>query len=261
MTLQETISKLGNALKRHAPEVLTTLSVAGLGATAYFGSQAGYKAGLHVMAEFSTRVDNTPEEEGIPAPMTAKEIVKETWKFYIPVAIIGTATAVAIIGSNRISNNRQLALISAAAISERALAEYQQKIVETTSKPKAQKVRDEILQDEVTKKGDEIDRMPAPNAGDVYVIESHTKHLFLSNAEKIHRAENDANRESLHDGYVSLNTFLDYLGLPPSPAGDIVGWNNQKPLEVRIGGAAHGEKPVLTIDYLNPPSVTYMNPF
>lgn len=260
MTLQDQMSKIVLGAKRHAPEILTTLSVAGLVATAYFGSKAGYKAGVHVVSEFSARLDNAAEDEEV-LPLSAKEIIKDTWTFYIPVMVLGVGTAIAIVGSNRVSNNRQLALISAAAISERALSEYQQKIVETTSKPKEQRVRDAILQDQVDEKADEFDRLKPLKDGEVWVIESHTKQLFISNAEKIHRAENDANREAIHDGYVSLNTFLEYLGLPTSPAGEVVGWTAQKPLEVRIGGAARDEKPVLTIDYVRPPTTDYLRPF
>lgn len=261
MTLQDRMSKLVGVAKRHAPEILTTLSVAGIAATAYFGSRAGYKAGVHVVSEFSARLDNAAEDEEV-LPLAPKEIVKDTWRFYIPVFVIGTATALAVIGSNRIGAKQQVALISAAAISERALSEYQEKIVETTTRPKEQKVRDAILQDKVDEKSDEdFNRLAPLKDGDVWVIESHTKQLFISNAEKIHRAENDTNREGLHDGYVSLNTFLEYLGLPTSPAGDVVGWTAQKPLEVRIGGAARDEKPVLTIDYVIPPSIDYLRPF
>lgn len=254
------MSKLTIGIKRYAPEILTTLSVAGLAATTYLGSRAGYKSGLHVMSEFSMRVDNSDEGDEV-APLHPKDIIKETWKFYIPVAVVGVATAAAIVGSNRISNNRQLAFISAAAISERALAEYQQKIVETTSKPKEQKIRDAILQDQVDEKAPEFDRLSPLKDGDVWVIESHTKQVFISNAEKIHRAENDTNRQGLQDGYVSLNTFLDFLGLPTSDAGEVVGWTAQKPLEVRIGGAARDEKPVLTIDYVTRPSIDYQRPY
>ncbi len=261
MTLQDQMSKLVVGAKRHAPEILTILSVAGIAATAYLGSRAGYRAGLHVVSEFSTRLDNAAEDEEV-LPLAPKEIVKDTWKFYIPVAVVGVGTALAVIGSNRVSAKQQVALISAAAISERALTEYQQKIVETTSRPKEQKVRDEILQDHVNDKpAAEFDRLAPLKDGDVWVIESHTKQLFISNAEKIHRAENDANREAIHDGYVSLNTFLEYLGLPTSPAGEVVGWTAQKPLEVRIGGAARDEKPVLTIDYVRPPTTDYLRPF
>ena len=260
MTFSDRLSKLGVGIKKYAPEILTGAGVIGLGVTAYLSAKAGYNAGVHVVSEFSTRLDNAGPDEQVD-PLSAKEIVQDTWKFYIPVAIIGIATAVAIVGSNRVSNSQKLALFSAAAITERALSEHQQKIVETFSKPKERKIRDEIIQDEVNAQGDKLDKLVLPKDGDVMVIEMHTRQVFVSTAEKIHRAENDANREALHDGYISLNVFLDYLGLPQSEAGAVVGWNNSKPLEVIIGGAAHDEKPVLTIDYRYPPTVTYQNPW
>jgi hypothetical protein len=258
MTLQENMHKLGIGLKKYAPEILTSVSVAGLAATTYLASRAGFKSGLVVMADAAARIDETPDGEETVF-MTPKEVLKETWKFYIPVVVVGVVTGVAVVGSHRISANRNVALISAAAISERALSEYQSKMVETTSKPKERRIQDDIAQDKVNEKRDELDRLVIAKDGDVMVIETHTQQVFVSNAEKIHRAENDANRVCLDDGFISLNVFLDKLGLPHSDAGEVVGWNNKKPLEVVIGGAAHDEKPVLTIGYRTPPSVTFAN--
>lgn len=50
MTLQGQMSKLFIGIKRHAPEILTTVSVAGLVTTAYLGVRAGYKSGIHVVS-------------------------------------------------------------------------------------------------------------------------------------------------------------------------------------------------------------------
>jgi hypothetical protein len=260
MTLQAKFSQFGRGVKHHAPELLAAAGVTGLAVTAWLSGKAGFRAGLIAMADVSQRIDDTPEGEETVF-MTPQELIKETWKFYIPAIGVGAVTAVAIVGGNRISNSRQLALISAAAIGERAFQEYREKLVETTSRPKEQKVRDDVAQDKVNEKKDEISRLIVSKDGDALVIETHTKQVFVSSAEKIYRAENAANRISNHDGYISLNVFLDQLGLPSTPAGEVVGWSNEKPLEVRLGGAVHEDKPILTIDYVTPPSVTYMNPF
>lgn len=257
MTFQENLGKLGNTLKRRAPEILTAVSVVGLAGTAYLSSKAGYKAGIHVVSEFSTRLDNAEDGEEV-LPLSGKEIVKDTWKFYIPVVVVGTATAIAIIGSNRISANQKVALLSAAAISERALTEYQQKVVESTSKPKERKIQDEVAQEQVNRNEEQLNKLVVDKDGDVLVIETHTENTFVSNTEKIRRAENEANRILNHDGFISLNVFLEKLGLPPSPAGEVVGWNNDKPLDVIIGAAVHKDQPVLTVGYLNPPSIKYL---
>lgn len=260
MTMQDQLGKTGAAFKKYAPEILTGASVLGLGATVYFTGRASFKAGILVATETTERIAAVDEDAEVNY-MTPREIIKETWKFYIPAITIGLVTCTAIVGSNSISRNRQVAMISAAAIAEQSYREYKDKIIETTSKGKEQKVKDAVIQDSVDEKSSEIERLPILKDGDVWVIESHTKQVFVSNAEKIHRAENDANREAIHDGYVSLNTFLDYLGLPTSDAGDVVGWTRDKPLEVRLGAAARDEKPVLTIDYVRPPTVDYLKPW
>lgn len=264
MTFQQQLGKIGGALKRHAPEILTAIGVVGLAGTAYLSSRAGYKAGVHVVSEFSTRLDNAGEDDEV-LPLSGKEIIQDTWKFYIPVIVVGVATAVAIIGSNRISAKQQVALISAAAITERTLSEYQQKVVEATSKPKERKIQDDIAQDRVVEKKDEYDQLVSKlTEGDVLCLETYTGRTFISTAEKIHRAENDANRQCLHDGFITANDFFSLLGLPYTDAGEVVGWNNddRHRLEVKIGGAVHNEnQPVLTVGYYTPPSVKFNAPF
>lgn len=262
MTLKDVAGKVGQTLKKHAPEILTGISVIGLAGTAYLSGRAGYKAGLVVMADASARMDMALDDEDVKF-MEPKDIVKETWKFYIPAISIGLITTIAVIGSNRISAQRNVALISAAAIGERAFQEYRDKVAETTSKPKERKVQDDVAQDHVSQKKDELDRLVMHvGEGDVLCLETYTGRTFISTAEKIHRAENDANRECIHEGFITLNTFLSHLGLPYTDAGEAVGWNNDHRLEVKIGGAVHGEnRPVLTVGYYLPPSVKFAAPF
>lgn len=263
MTLKDIASKTGATLKRYAPEILTGVSVIGLAGTAYLTGRAGFKSGLVVMADASARLDMAdPDSTEDVQFMVAKDIVKETWKFYIPAISVGLITAVAIVGSNRISAQRNVALISAAAIGERAFQEYRDKVAEATSKPKEQKLRDDINQDHVVQKKDEFDKLVMHvGEGDVLCLESYTQRPFISSAEKIHRAENDFNRNVLHDGYGSHNEFMSALGLPYAPAGEAVGWNNDHILEVRIGGALHEGKPVLTVNYVRDPKAGFNAPW
>lgn len=263
MTFKEAAAKAGLTIKQHAPEILTGVSVAGLAGTGYLFSRAGFRSGLVVMADASERMRQDPDNEDIGF-MPAKEVVKETWKFYIVPVTVGLITAVAIVGGNRISAQRNVALISAAAIGERAFQEYRDKVAETTSKPKERKVHDDVAQDKVAEKRAEYDTLTSKlKEGEVLCLETHSGRTFISTAEKIHRAENDANRECLHDGYITANTFFSYLGLPYTDAGEVVGWNNaSNRLEVKIGGAVHNENtPVLTVGYYQPPSVNFRNPF
>ena len=265
MTAQEVAKSVGASIKKHSPEILTAVGVVGLAATAYLASRAGWLAGLTVAAETNRRydeatpfVDEDGEEEVVVELLTPKEIVQETWKFYIPVALVGAVTAVSMIGSNRISHSRGVALFSAAAIAEQATREIREKTIVETSKAKETKIQDEIHQDTVNEKKDEIRNLVIHKDGDVKILETFTNNVFVSNVEKVHKAVNDANRVGLSEGCVSLNTFLDFLGLPESPAGEVVGWTAFRPIDISIGGANVDGEPVLTIKYgSNPPSVTY----
>lgn len=268
MTLQANINKLGTAIKQNAPTILTIVSVVGVVATAYLSGQAGYRAGLYVMDDTHRRIDNAEDGEDVTL-ITPKEIVKETWKLYIPATVVAVCTAGAVIGSHRISSQRNVALLASAALGERAFQEYRDKVVETTSKSKEQKVRDEVINDQVKDKKDDLDDLiPKMKDGQVLCLETHTGRTFLSTAEKIRKAANDTVQEYLtgHTYYASANDFWTKLGLPYVEAGETVGWSSTTPLEVQIGGSAHdlengSTQPVLTVGYTRPPSVTYRTPF
>lgn len=258
MTLQEQFGKFGHVLKKHAPELLTAAGVIGLGATAYLVGQASFKAGGVAMAEMAAQTEG---EE--PTPMPVKDLVRETWKFYIPAAIVFTATATAIIGGNRISNSRQVAFMGAAAIAEQQYRDYREKASEQLTKPKEQKIRDEVSQDKIDEQKDELDRLTAlTQEGDVLCLETYSGRVFISSANKIYKAMNDINRVVNADGYATHNDFMSLLGLSPIPAGEVVGWNDTNVLDVIIGGGLHNEKdPVLTVGYRKEPDTNFSSPW
>ena len=261
MTLKNRLDKTGEAFKRYAPEILTGASVLGLGATTYFTGRASFKAGLLVAADATEKMESASEGEDVQF-MGPKEIIKETWKFYIPAMVIGLATCTAIISSNSISRNRQIAMISAAAIAEQSYREYKDKVIEETTKPKARKIEDAVAQDKIDEKKDEINGLVLKNDGDVVCIEMYTGRTFVSTANKIHKAENDINRIVNNEGYASHNDFMTLLGLPSVEAGEAVGWSNDCVLEVLIGAGLHEEtEPVLTVGYRRNPKVGYNSPW
>lgn len=256
MTMQEQFSKVGRALRRHAPELLTAAGVVGLGATSYLVGQASFKAGGIAMAEFVSQSEEDPK------PMPAKELVKETWKFYIPAAVVFVVTAGVIIGGNRVSHNRQVALLGAAAIAEQQYREYRDKVGEHLTKPKEQKIRDEIAQDKIDDKKEELDLLSITKEGEVLCLEKYTGRVFVSSANKIYKAMNDINRVVNQHGYASHNEFMSLLGLSPVEAGDVVGWNDVNVLDVKIDGGLHNEKdPVLTVGYNKEPIVNFRDPW
>ncbi len=61
-------------------------------------------------------------------------------------------TIVCIVGSSKAGGRRTTAAVAAYSLTERAFSEYKEKVVEQIGKGQEQKIRDEIVQDQVDKK-------------------------------------------------------------------------------------------------------------
>ena len=62
--------------------------------------------------------------------LTPAEVVKITWKCYIPAAVTGIAATACVIGANSVHASRNAALATAYHLSSAALTEYKDKVVE-----------------------------------------------------------------------------------------------------------------------------------
>jgi len=183
---------------------------------------------------------------------------KMVWKLYIPAAATGAATIAFVIGANHISSRRHAAALSLYTLSETAFKEYKDKVVEQIGVNKEQKVRDDLVQDRVSKS--------APNAtvviveeGDVLCVELMTNTYFKSNKQKIERAAIDVNQMiQTGDMYASHNDFLNRLGLESNGMGEQVGWSIENLIELQFSSAlAPDGTPCLAFGYSNFPKVDY----
>ena len=133
-----------------------------------------------------------------------------------------------LLGAHSVHARRTAALTAAYKISESALTEYKEKVIETIGEKKEKEVRDKIAKEH-------IDRDPINNRevivtgkGDTMCYDTWSKRYFKSDLEKIRRAVNELNRQMINDMYVSLNDFYDELGLSHSELGYKMGWNLNK---------------------------------
>lgn len=123
-----TLKSLQKAMRKHSPAILTGVGVAGMVVTTVMAVRATPKA--------LRMVDDKEIEDG--KRLTTTEIIKTTWKCYIPAAITGACSAACIIGASSISAKRNAALFTAYTISETALKDYKDKAVEVVG-PKRSK--------------------------------------------------------------------------------------------------------------------------
>ena len=112
MNLSNMVKSVGATMKKHSPEILTGIGVAGMIATTVMAVKATPKAILLI---------NEKEVELKVEKLTLAETVKTTWKCYIPAAITGVSSIACIIGASSVNARRNAALATAYTLSETAL--------------------------------------------------------------------------------------------------------------------------------------------
>ena len=202
-------------IAKHSPQILTAVSSAGVIGTTVLAVKATAKA--------VRKVDKLIEDA--IAPPTKLDIVKETWKLYIPAGVMGTATIVCIIGATTISTRRSAALLSLYTITDKALSEYQDKVVEVIGEKKEASIREDIAQDRLDANPVSKANVLVTKLGDTLCYDHLSGRYFKSDLEAIRKAENDLNKLLINDSWVSLNSFYALLELDPIGIGENIGWH------------------------------------
>ena len=104
--------------KKHSPEVLTGIGIAGMASTVLLAVKATPKAMELIQEEIKRISEATVEEarewsENGGVPMKQIEVVKAAWKPYIPAAVTGVASIACLIGANSVHVRRNAALATA----------------------------------------------------------------------------------------------------------------------------------------------------
>lgn len=251
MNLSQILNRTQKALSDNSPLILTTLGVVGTCATAYYTAKATFRASdvIHT-EERKRRLNQDPE-------LTTKERVELVWKIYMPAAGVMTLSCVSIVLANRISTRRTVAMAAAYTISERAYAEYKDKVVQQIGKNKEQKIREELAQERIERAHAPANIMVATDDGVVWCHDAFSNQYFKSDMESLRRAQNDVNAQILHSDSATVNDFYHYVNsdelLPTSVSGDL-GWNTDKMLELDIQTVLWKERiPCLSVDFATIP--------
>ena len=236
-------------LSKHSPEILTGLGIAGMVTATVLAVKETPKA-LRL-------IEDAKREKG--EELTRRETVKTCWKCYIPATVTVVASASCLIGANSVSARRTAALAAAYQISETALTEYREKVVETIGEKKEKVVRDKVAKEK-------IENQPVPKSdvivtskGGTLCFESISGRYFNSDIEAIRKAENVINKRMLDDMYVSLSEFYDELDLDHTSISDELGWKLDDGL-IEVIFSSHisdDGKPCIVIDYRVAPKYNY----
>jgi len=236
-----------SVMMRHSPALLTGMGVAGM----ITASIQAVKATPKALSIIEKREEEELEKNEYFSKFTRWGVVKETWKCYIPASITCVMSIACLVGASSINHKRNAALATAFALSETALKEYRAKVVETIGEKKAQTVRDAVAKDQ-------LDRLTASSKEVIVIGDGKTMcydpvsgRTFMSDIDKIKKAENSLNRLMLEDGVVTLNDFYFEIGLDQIKMGDMLGWSVDKGLITFNLSAILGSdgKPYVVVNY------------
>ena len=246
------IKTIRSGLAKHSPAILTALGITGMIGTTVLAVKATPKA-LDLIENKKEELDKDK--------LTVMETVKATWKCYVPAAITCATSAACLIGASSVHTKRNAALATAYKLSESALIEYRDKVVETIGEKKEQSVRDAIAKDHVEKNPVTNNEVIITDKGYTLCYDELSGRYFYSDIEKIKKAANELNRQMLNDMYVSLNELYYELGLEGTKLGEQMGWNVDRGLiDLKFSATVSADdRPCIVLDYRVPPMYDYQN--
>ena len=153
------------------------------------------------------------------------EVIKLTWKCYLPTCALFLLTAGCIIGSNKVNLNKQLALGSAYAISDKAYRELKDKLPELIGTNKSDKIKSALVKQKIDEKPPVEENIIRTGKGETLFLDGISGRYFKSDLQSVRKAINDINEVINNEDYASLNDLYYELGLRQIDLGDEVGWN------------------------------------
>lgn len=200
------------SLKRASPTILSCIAAIGTVATAVLAVKATPKAIEYI------QMNTGYNHDGVMEVPSKEEIVKATWKNYIPAVTVGLGTIVCILSANGLNRKQQATITSAYVLLENAYKEYKNKLKDIYGEETDTEVRKAVAKNNYT--GD-----PDVTDGKLLFYDEYSNRYFERTMEEVIDAEYHLNREFILEGDVKLNKFYELLGLPGTELGAVVGWD------------------------------------
>lgn len=217
------MSKTG--FNKASPVVLGLLAVAGVVGTAVTAVKATPKALRLIEAEKQKQ-----DVEELPP----KEVVKVTWKCYVPAAVLAASTALCILSAGVLNRRQHAALTGAYALAENSYRRYRQKVKEICGEDAHKKVTEAMVKEECSETHIttpvmtgtatlDFDESAQPDEMRTF-YDIYSDRYFEATIAKVIEAEYHLNRNYALISEVTLNNFYEFLGLADTIDGDKIGW-------------------------------------
>ena len=232
---------------KHSPEILTAIGIAGMIGTTVMAVTATPKA-LRL-------IDKAEKDED--RKLTKVEVVKVTWKQYLPATVTGVVSIGCLIGANSVHAKRNAALATAYQLSTTAYNEYRDKVVETIGEKKEKTIHDKVAAERIEKNPVSQNQVIITGNGTSLCYDAAADRYFESSIDRIKRAVNDLNYRMISGAEmsISLNEFYTAIGLKQTPLGEQLGWRIDKgQIDINFSSQlTDDDRPCIVIEYLVPP--------
>ena len=210
--LRQTCYKSLARLKKASPTILTCVGAVGVIVTAVLAARAAPKA-LECMQK-------------VPQKPTKLEVIRLSWKYYIPTAIAGTATIACIFGANAMNKRQIASLIGAYTMINESYKNHREAAKELYGEDADSKIIAEAAKKVyVSADGMGLYSFEEDSQSDeVLFYDSCSRRYFLTTLPAVINAEYHVNRMIQLRGHITLNEFYDFLGVEHIDGGDCIGW-------------------------------------
>ena len=247
---KRSLIKAGFKVKKHSPEILVVVGVAGVVTSTVMACKATTKAG-DILEEHKNQMnaidqvvkmdrnDYTEEDHKKDTTIVYTQTAIKFVKLYSPSIMIGVLSLGCIIYSHNILTKRNAALAAAYATVDRGFKEYRGRVVERFGKELDHELRynikaQEFEKTDVDKKGNEKVVKETVNVADPNLYSDYARFFDdgcngwskdpEQNLTFLKCQQAYANEKLKAKGYLFLNDVYKMLGIPATKAGQIVGW-------------------------------------
>lgn len=246
MNIKTMAKSVWEGAKKHSPEILIGMGIAGAASSVIFAVKATPKAMI--------LLEEKRQELGIEK-LEAKDIIKTAAPVYIPTAVSFGVSVACIVGASSVNARRNAALTAAYTLSESTLRTYRDKVLETVGEDKDREIRQKAAIEQQQSTPETQTLVVSSAAGQLKCFDSLSGRYFVSTKNEIDKAVNEFNRQLRDDMRISLNDWYDLIGLDTNKLGDMLGWDIERGYVETCYASRLDEDgmPCLVVNYVEPP--------
>lgn len=197
-------------IKKHSATILTVTASVGVGLTTYFAINGTIKA---------VKLVNKVEQEN-HIKLNKKDIIKTTWKLYIPTFVSGLTTIGCIFGINVLNQKQQQSLAAAYTALYSNFEKYRKEIQEKYGKDVDANSYSKAIKSDRLKA---ISDLVQPGQEIFYDVRCDT--FYISTIDEVTRIGEEFIAKMERDGFGLINEYYRMIGLPEVPYGWSLGWS------------------------------------